>query len=140
MLKLLERQSQRLVVRDAETKEVLSAVILPRDAARKTWRSFLKRLTNNGEDLFVVLHNIATGIPQEVTLTDGRVALKLPSFEVRRQAALDLLEFMHGKAVAQTEVVKAEEQTQELAQIEAMSVDELKAIAAPFLERGDDRT
>lgn len=140
MLKVLNRQGNAMVVRDADqpTRPVVAAQILPKDAARKTWRSFLKRLTNNGEDLFANIHNIAQGQPFSVTLPDGTMSEpRIPTPEVRLQANMHLLEFLFGKAVAQTEVVKAEEQSQEIAQIEAMSDADLKALVLPYLQRAD---
>jgi hypothetical protein len=50
-------------------------------------------------------------------------------------ATKDLLDRGWGKAVAQTEVVKAELEAEDAAQYAAMSDDALREAARPFLER-----
>jgi len=58
-----------------------------------------------------------------------------PTVEVQRQAAKDVIEFLHGKAVAQTEVVNAEKEAEDLAQLTALTDEQLADAARPFLER-----
>lgn len=113
-----------------------------------TARAALRKLTNNGLDLYLRLYDISMGKAHVVKLDDGRETEPMvPSIDVQRQAAKDLIEFMHGKAVAQTEIIKADEQHAEQEQLQAMSDDQLWALvhnktkeltnAEPQLERLD---
>ena len=45
----------------------------------------------------------------------------IPSVETQRAAAKDIAEFLHGKAVAQTEVMKAEKENEDVMQYQALS-------------------
>jgi hypothetical protein len=109
------------------------------------WRRQVRHMTNNGIDGFKVLINLMNGVPQKVTLPDGTESeWIIPTMEVQRQSAKDIIEFINGKAVTQSEVLKAEKEADDVAQYQAMSDEALQAAAAPFLERvkakqlGDD--
>jgi phosphoribosylcarboxyaminoimidazole (NCAIR) mutase len=89
----------------------------------------MRRLTNDGKDVMEVLYNLAMGSAVISQLPDGRVSEPIiPSPEVRRAAAVDLLHMLHGKPVAQTEVVKAEQEAEDVAQYAALSDDELERL------------
>jgi len=109
---------------------------------KETFRALLNRVTGNGAKLYENLLNIANGEPHVYVLPDGRQSEPVvPSIETQRAANKDLIEFLHGKAVAQTEVVKAEEEAQQVEQLRAMSDDELWAIAnrkVKELRNGDE--
>jgi hypothetical protein len=101
----------------------------PEGAKRETWRGVMRRLTNDGKDVMEVLYNLAMGNVLVAQLPDGRVSEPIvPSPEVRRAAAVDLLHMLHGKPVAQTEVVKAEQEAEDVAQYAALSDDELERL------------
>lgn len=142
MLKMLVREGNKLVARD-ENKNVVTekgkavAVVLPKpDAPQETWRKSIARLTRNGRDMQDVLYNLAMGNAYEVKLPDGRVSEPIiPTAEVRRACAVTLHEWLHGKAVAQTEVMAAEKEAEDVQQYRALSDAELAAAAIPYLER-----
>lgn len=103
---------------------------------KQTVRQLISRLTNGGEELVITLYDIAQGKAHVCTLPDGRVSEPMiPTFEVRRAAAKDLLELFGGKAVPQTEIMKAEEQSEKQAQLDAMTPEELWAIIEADRER-----
>jgi hypothetical protein len=67
---------------------------------KKTIRQLISRVTNGGEELVTVLYDLALGKPVAYNLPDGRLSEPMiPTFEVRRAAAKDLLEMFAGKAV-----------------------------------------
>lgn len=139
----LSQEGNRLVVRDEFNQPVrgkdgsLMAVPLPKqNASADTWRRALARLTNNGQDLQEVLYNLAMGNAYAVKLPDGRESDPIiPSAEVRRASATTLHEWLHGKAVAQTEVLKAEKDSEDVQQYRALSDEQLREAALPYLER-----
>jgi hypothetical protein len=131
ILKKLTRQGDLLVHRDLRTGQVVhdrktgtvAAVIDP--VRPETWRQGLAKLTNNGADLFVNLKNLADGVPIIRTLPDGRVSEPvLPSPEVMRASNVDLIQFLHGRAVPQNEVSLAEKDAR--AQLDSLSDEELR--------------
>lgn len=110
--------------------------ISPTALMKRTWRSALRHITNDGEDAMVVLRDLMEGRPFVATLPDGRQSEPvIPSPEVRRAAAVDVLHLLHGKPVAQTEVLKAEREAEDVERYKAMSLDALVAAAAPLLAR-----
>ena len=136
------RADNKLVVRD-ETGRLVNtkpaepfATVIEMPKA-KNWRAAIRRqVGGDGSSIwetwfdlmqgkvFVPTHKDANGIVHE-----GEPMV--PSFEVRRAAARDLAEFAFGKPVAQTEIVKAEEESEVMAQLTALSDD---AINAKLLE------
>lgn len=92
------------------------------------WREVLGKLTGNGTDLLAKMHAIANGeiFTPVGTDRDGREFQPMvPTIEQQLHAQQMLWEYLHGKAVAQTEVVKASEAADELERLKALSDDEL---------------
>lgn len=127
----LEKQGNRLVSRDAEGR--IEKATSPVTVAKpKNWRKATRELTNNGLDLIQRLYDLAMGSPHRAVLEDGQYTeWEVPGLETQRAAAKDLLEFLHGKAVAQTEVLKAAKESEEVEKYQALSDDALKE----FLKR-----
>jgi hypothetical protein len=128
--KNLTLQGPHAVVRDDRGRIVTTAPLDVYKAPSKgTWRKLLKELTNNGEDLFKVLYDISQGTPY-VVRHEGMVSEPIiPSPEARISATTTLLHMLHGKPVAQTEVVKSEVEAEEMQRYQAMSREELLRIA-----------
>ena len=119
-----------VVVVSNEQGEPLARVLMKGDQ-KKTALAIMRQLTNNGLDLYLRLHDIGMGKAHVVKLPDGReTAPMVPSFDTQRQALKELIEFMHGKAVPQTEVVKAMQQQSEAEQISALTEDQLWRIVS----------
>lgn len=96
---------------------------------REDWRAMLRRLTNNGQDQFERMVSISRGEPFTAKLEDGRESEPLvPSIMAQFTAGQFILEQLHGKAVAQTEMRKAEAETKLVEQFRSMSNKELDAI------------
>lgn len=126
---LVERDAKGLVVKK-------STPLSPSVPKVVSWRAQLRQLTNGGMDTLARLQNIANGVPQRTTLDDGTYSEWIvPSISEQRQALQFLAEFQLGKSVAQTEVIKAEAEADEHAQLSAMSDAALRDAARPFLER-----
>jgi hypothetical protein len=140
MLPFIKRQGNSLVKR--ETVEVggvpkqmvrAHAVVQRAAASPETWRKALAKLTNNGADMHVVLVNLALGnaYRPQVIGPDGNptgqvMELIVPTPEVRRASAHNVHEMLHGKAVAETELVAAEAEASKMRQLESMSDLELE--------------
>lgn len=138
---MLKRQGNKLVLRGKDGLPLKDkegqprAVVIPKDAPAATWRSRLRKLTKDGELLEEVLLSLAGGEAYQARLPDGRVSDPIvPSPEVRRAAAVDLLHMLHGKPVPQTEVIKSEEESTKLKRMAAYSDEALAEAARPFLE------
>jgi hypothetical protein len=137
-----QRQGQLVVARADDGSivrnshgEQLAAVLPPR-AGKETMRRAINRLTNGGEDLVLRMLNFSAGVPIKIPGVDGKETEPIvPTAEVMLAATKDLLDRGWGKAVAQTEVVKAELEAEDAAQYAAMSDDALREAARPFLER-----
>lgn len=131
-------QGEALVKRD-ESGKVTAFARPPKtpDIPKITnWRRQARDVTDNGLDMLRVLINIANGEPCKTKLPDGsETDYIVPTLELRRQAAKDVWEFIHGKAVAQTEVLHAEKEAEDTAQYAAFSDAQLMEAAKPFLER-----
>lgn len=136
MVLKIVNQGQHLTVRDESGKlvrgeegKVLAAKKPPHNANKETWRKSVSRLTDDGRVLHRVLMDLALGNAYEPTLPDGRKAEPVvPSPEVRRASAVDLLHMLHGKPVAQTEVMRSEQEAQDMMQYSAMTDEQLRAI------------
>lgn len=128
------KYNNTVVLRDEQGKTITK--LIASDKPKETARAAVRRVTNNGVDLYLRLYDIAMGKPHIYREHDasGKVLREsqpvLPSIESQRAAAKDLIEFLHGKAVPQTDVVQAEEQQVALDQLQAMSDDQLWAIAS----------
>lgn len=104
---------------------------------RQTWRSVLRAMTNDGADLLAKMYDIAMGKPFVVELTNGlQTEPEVPTLETQRMAAMDLMTLLHGRAVPQTEVAKAEESALEA--IRAMSDEDLARASRAILEAGEE--
>ncbi len=129
---LVERDEKGLITKKTSTN------IVARTPAAKvlSWRSQMRQLTNGGIDTLVRLANIGNGVPQRTVLEDGTYTEWIvPSISEQRQALQFLAEFQLGKAVSQGEIVKADLETEEHAQMSAMSDAALLDAARPYLER-----
>ncbi len=107
---------------------------LKENLAPKSWRDSLrKRLTV--ERLHDILANFAEGKAWMATLPDGRsTAPILPSSTDSLKAAMFLHEALHGKAVAQTEIIKAEQEAKDFEAVRALDDDALEAEAARIIQ------
>lgn len=113
------------------------------DTRPETWRRALSKLTNGGKDMQLVLLDLMNGnaYTPRVFDRDGkelpnvRCEPIIPSAEVRRAAAMNLHEMLHGKAVAETEVISSEREAEKVKQLESMSDAQLEAfIEGEYLE------
>lgn len=140
--KKVSRQGNSVVVReevliDGVPKSVVKAhTVVQRATARpETWRKALAKLTNHGEAMQEVLIDLMHGnaYTPRVYDKDGKEKLGvscepiIPSPEVRRAAAMNLHEMLHGKAVAETEVVASEREAEKKIQLESMSDAQLQS-------------
>jgi predicted CopG family antitoxin len=109
---------------------------------RESFRELIVKLTNNGQDQLEVLMAISRGqaITPTLTLPDGTIQYGepvVPNATVMAQASKDLIEMMHGKAVAQTEVMKAAAESRHVEQARALSNSELEGqLIEALAERG----
>ena len=104
----------------------------PANKAR-TWRDALRaQLGTNGERLHTILADLAEGKAWMAQLPDGRCSVPvLPSSDVRLRAAMFLHESLYGKAVAQTEIQKAELEAKDFERWEHGDVKEAAALMKP---------
>lgn len=122
----LSKEGKHAVLRDSAGNVVTR--VRSKGSEREDWRSILRRMTNNGQDQFTRIIEIAGGQPFVASLPDGRTSEPIvPPIMAQLQAAQFLLEMQHGKAVAQTEMRKAEAETRLVEQFRALSDAELKA-------------
>jgi hypothetical protein len=130
-----------LVVRDEKGEVVTKARPLPAAPKIESWRSQMRRVNNGGMDTLLHIANVARGIPQRSVLPpdeNGDVKYSewvVPTIAEQMSASQFIAEFQLGKAVAQTEVMKAEEASSDQAQYAAMSDEALAEAARPYLER-----
>jgi hypothetical protein len=136
------RQGNSVVLREQKTgadgvpKSVVRAHALVQraDTRPETWRRALSKLTEGGKDMQLVLIDLMHGnaYTPRVFDKDGKERLGvscepiIPSAEVRRAAAMNLHEMLHGKAVAETEVVASEREAEKKLQLESMSDAQLQ--------------
>lgn len=135
----VRQEGARLVERDesGRIKRVSSAVD-PLLKPKQNWRRLLREMTNDGAEPAIRLVELSRGKPFRAELEDGRYSdWEVPTLETQRQAAKDLVEFLNGKAVPQTDLLKAEMQEEDLAQYRALSDEQLREAALPYLERLD---
>lgn len=133
----MKKEGPFAVVRDSSGR--VSHRHLDQGNPKRNWRHYARLYTNNGMDVFEIMVKIAKGeaLHSEMTLPTGEVvqtAPQIPPPAVQLAAAKEVFEFIHGKAVAATEVIRAEEETQQLERLRAMSDRELLLM----LERGDE--
>lgn len=126
----VERQGSRLVKRHLGKIEAATSPLTL--ANPKNWRKQAHEITNGGVDLLKKLYDIAMGVPFSAKLENGNYTEpEVPSLDTQRAAAKDLFEFINGKAVAQTEVLRAEKEAEDVEQYRALSDEQLNQ----FLER-----
>lgn len=122
-----EQRGDLVVIRD-EDGNVVHRYYGRSTDTKKTLREYVKQVTNNCFEQVDRLVSISRGEAHIAKLPDGRESEPVvPTIEAQRQAAKDLIELTHGKAVAQTEVVKAEAEAQLAEQVRALSDEELEA-------------
>ena len=132
----VEVQGDRLVERDEKNEVVKRSTPGFNMPPLRNWRRQVRQMTDDGLDAYKVLINIMNGHPQKVKMPDGSESdWIIPSVETQRAAAKDIAEFLHGKAVAQTEVMKAEKENEDVMQYQALSDADLREAASRFLER-----
>lgn len=99
----------------------------------KTWRESLRRRLP-ADRMHEILADLAEGKAWMAELPDGRQSAPvLPSTDVRLRAIMFLHEALYGKAVAQTEIQKAEQEAKEFEAIRALTDDELEHEATRVL-------
>lgn len=140
--KKVSRQGNSVVVReevliDGVPKSIVKAhAVVQRATTRpETWRKALAKLTNHGEAMQVVLIDLMHGNAYTPRIYDKDGKEKpgvscepiIPSPEVRRAAAMNLHEMLHGKAVAETEVIASEREAEKKVQLESMSDAQLQS-------------
>lgn len=138
----VSKQGGMLIARDANNRIVSTTRPVERPTVEiKTWKKQLRELTEteHGNILLVKMVNIAAGAPQRTVLDDGTYTeWVVPTISEQRQAAQFLLEMGYGKAVPQTEVVKAEIESEDLEQYRAIPTKDLIEHLRPMLERGEE--
>lgn len=129
----IEKNGPFAVVRDSKGNIVHKQ--LDKGSKKENWKHVARLVTNNGMDMLEKLISIGRGEVQQTTFTlpTGETMLTeplVPPISDQRQAAKDVFEFIHGKAVAATEVVRAESEAEQMARLQSMSDDELRRLAA----------
>ncbi len=137
LFKKVAKQGEVLVERDASNTITRRAPAPTADMPKiVNWRRQARALTDNGLDMLRGMINIANGVPVISTLEDGSHTEPMaPTVMERLTAQKSVWELIHGKAVAQTEVMKAEKEAEDTAQYAALSDEALMEAARPFLER-----
>lgn len=107
---------------------------LEQNKIHRSWRDSLRaRLPQ--DRLHDILADLAEGKAWMAQLPDGQISVPvLPSSDIRLRAAMFLHEALYGKAVAQTEIQKAELEAKEFEAVRAMDDDQLEAAAAQIIE------
>lgn len=131
----LKRQGKHLTLRTEKGVIKAHATVQRAEARPETWRRALSRLTNGGRDIQEVLIDLmhGNGYTPRIFDRDGnedttrRCEPVIPTPEVRRMAAMNLHEMLHGKAVAETEVRASEREAEKKLQLESMSDEQLQA-------------
>lgn len=131
----LKRQGKHLTLRTEKGVIKAHATVQAGEARPQTWRRALSRLTSGGKDIHEVLIDLmhGNGYTPRIFDKDGnedtsrRCEPIIPTPEVRRQAAMNLHEMLHGKAVAETEVRASEREAEKKLQLESMTNEQLQA-------------
>jgi hypothetical protein len=112
--------------------KVITEAVNEQLAKSQQFRSHIRK--KHSEELEDILMELARGRAWIPTLPDGSIAEPVvPSSDVRLRAAIALKEMYDGKAVPQTEIVKAEKEARDLESIRALSDAELEAEASRIL-------
>ena len=124
-MSLFTKQGHFVVLRDSKGRVI--SKVMEGTTPRETFRSILRKLSNDGFDYAQALDGIARGTPVVVELPDGRQSEpQVAPIGVRVEALKFLWEQLHGKAVDQTKVVEAAHAADELARFKSMSERELE--------------
>lgn len=106
----------------------------PSGRASRSWRDSL-RMSLPVDELHGILADLARGKAWMAELPDGRCSVPvLPSSDVRLRAAMFLHESLYGKAVAQTEIQKAELEAKEFEAVRALDDEQLETEALRIIE------
>lgn len=147
LFKRFTEQNGVVVARDEKNNVVAKASPLPtaplaKNGKVESWRSQMRRVTNGGMDALLHIANVARGNPVRSVRPDtGEYTdWEVPTIAEQMDASKWLAEFMLGKAVAQTEVMRAEEEASDHAQYAAMSDEALAEAARPWLERVEKKS
>jgi len=120
----IKKQGNHLVARDASGRVL--GKITDAKMSRESWRRLLRKVTNNMEDQWSKLLSISRGEPFTVKLPDGRQSEPVvPSIDAQMHASVELLHMVYGRPVPQTDVVQAEEASQEVERVQALTDAEL---------------
>jgi hypothetical protein len=116
----MKKEGPFAIIRDKDGRVVHRQI--DQQGPRKNWRQYARLMTNDGLDMFQKMVSIAKGeaFQTEITLPTGEKMLSepmIPPLSVQKEAAKDVFELIHGKAVAATEVVKAEEEAKEIERV-----------------------
>lgn len=127
----MKKEGAFAVIRDSQGRIVHKQ--LDQGRPKHNWRHYARLQTNNGMDMFEALVRIARGeaLQTSIKLPTGETVMsepQVPPAAVQMQAAKEVFELIHGKAVAATEVIKAEEESQQLERIRSLSDRELLAL------------
>ncbi len=127
-------QGEVLVERDAKGTVTKRAAPVPNVPAKVSHRAQLRKLTEGGLEQAATLRNIANGMPWRAELPDGSYTdWIVPTTAERLQAASTLYEHLRGKAVAATEMIKVEKESEDLDQLSAFTDEQIDR----FLERAE---
>ncbi len=100
----------------------------------RSWRDSLRARLSQ-DQLHDIIAELAEGKAWMAQLPDGQISVPvLPSSDIRLRAAMFLHEALYGKAVAQTEIQKAEQEAKEFEAVRALDDDQLEAEAARIIE------
>lgn len=124
------KQGDVLVVRDENDNIVKKQIVNKNSVVTKIrgWRALMRQFDESGHgiDELLLLKHIAHGKPYRRTLPDGSFTeWMVPDLTNQLKAILAYIEFDKGKAVAQTEVLKAEQIAEDLEQYRNVPESEL---------------
>jgi len=133
-------QGGRLVVRDERGHVVKASAAYPATMPKKkSRRARLRDITEDESGSSILdqhMVHIAMGKPWRSELPDGQYTdWVVPTTSERLQALTFLTEQRDGKAVAQTELLKAMVEEDSAEQYRAYSDEQIAAAARPYLER-----
>jgi hypothetical protein len=122
----IQKEGRFMTLRDSAGN--LITRVVDKGDERENWRNIMRRLTNNGQNQMEKLADISMGHAFTATMPDGRESEPMiPTLQLQAVTSQVILEMLHGKAVAQTEMRKAEEETKLVEQYRSLSDNELRA-------------
>lgn len=121
-----EQRDRYVVIRNADGS-IRTKFVGDVKKKRQTAREYARSVTNNAFDQIDIINALSKSIPVIVKLPDGREHEPIvPTPSQSFAASQFMVEFIHGKATSQLEVMRAEEEAQNIAQVQALSDQELK--------------